>query len=122
VARPQFLGEIVADADRLLAQVRVARRTLAAGSVEAAALVAAAGLLSRVLCQDVERKDLGPAIQQGTAPDRVVSIHDPEMRHGRTRASKRFDGGGPLGDGRRRRGHGGATHHRRGRTRWERTR
>src|SRR5439155_4338952 len=25
-------------------------------------------------------------------PDRLVSIHDPEMRHGRKSASKRFDG------------------------------
>jgi len=95
VARQQFLGEIVADADRLLEQVRVARSTRAPGSAEDAALVAAAGLLSRVLCQDVERKDTGPgdvAIRQGTAPDRVVSLHDPEMRHGRKSASKRFDG------------------------------
>ncbi len=97
-ARQQFLGEIVADADRLLEQVRAARRALATGSADDTALVGAAGLLSRVLCQDVERKeteDGGPAsvaIRQGTAPDRLVSIHDPEMRHGRKSASKRFDG------------------------------
>jgi transposase len=97
-ARQQFLGEIVADADRLLEQVRVARRALAAGGPDDTALVGAAGLLSRVLCQDVERKETeggGPtsvAIRQGTAPDRVVSIHDPEMRHGRKSASTRFDG------------------------------
>lgn len=91
-ARQQFLGEIVADADRLLEQVRVARGALVAGSAEDTALVTAAGLLGRVLCQDVERKESGPAIRQGTAPDRLVSVHDPEMRHGRKSASKRFDG------------------------------
>ena len=31
-------------------------------------------------------------IRQGTATDRVISVHDPEMRHGRKSASKRFDG------------------------------
>ena len=92
VARQQFLGEIVADADRLLAQVRVARSALEPGSPADTALVAAAGLLSRVLCQDMERQEAGPVIRQGTAPDRVVSLHDPEMRHGRKSASKRFDG------------------------------
>ena len=92
VARQQFLGAIVADADRLLEQARVARGGLVAGGAEDTALAAAAGLLSRVLCQDVERKETGPAIKQGTAPDRLISIHDPQMRHGRKSASKRFDG------------------------------
>jgi hypothetical protein len=91
-ARQQFLGELVADADRLLAQVRVARGTLAPGSAADTALATAAGLLSRVLGQDIERQEAGPAIRQGTAPDRVVSIHDPELRHGRKSAAKRFDG------------------------------
>jgi hypothetical protein len=91
-ARARFLAGLVADADRLLAQARVARSTLPAGSPDAAALVEAAGVLSRVLCQDVERKEPGPSIVDGTAPDRLVAVHDPEMRHGRKSASKRFDG------------------------------
>src|SRR5262249_23731604 len=70
----------------------VARGALAAGSAEDSAVAEAAGLLSRVLCQDVERKESGPVIRAGTAPDRVVSVHDPEMRHGRKSATKRFDG------------------------------
>jgi hypothetical protein len=91
-ARERFLAEIVADADRLLERARVARGALEAGGVQDAALVEAAGLLSRVLCQDVERQEAGLAIRVGTAPDRVVSVHDPEMRHGRKSARKRFDG------------------------------
>jgi hypothetical protein len=91
-ARQQFLSELVADADRLLERVRIARGALAAGSAEDTALATAAGLLSRVLGQDIERKETGPAIRQGTALDRLVSIHDPEMRHGRKSAAKRFDG------------------------------
>jgi Transposase DDE domain/Transposase domain (DUF772) len=91
-ARERFLGGIVADADRLLERARVARGALAAGSVADTAVAEAAGLLSRVLCQDVERRESGPVIRSGTAPDRVVSVHDPEMRHGRKSARKRFDG------------------------------
>jgi transposase len=90
--RRRFLGEIVADADRLLAQARVARTELTAGSAAETALLEAAGLLSRVLVQDVERREDGPAIKQGVAKDRLLSVHDPEMRHGRKSASKRFDG------------------------------
>lgn len=92
VARDQFLGEIVADADRVLEQAREARGLLAVGSAEEVALVVAAGLLSRILCQDIARKETGPAIKEGTAPDRLISLHDPAMRHGRKSASKRFDG------------------------------
>jgi transposase len=98
VAREHFLGELVAEADRLLEQVRVARGRLEVGSVADATLAEAAGLLSRVLAQDIDRKTrpdgppTGVAIHQGTAPDRLVAIHDPEMRHGRKSASKRFDG------------------------------
>jgi transposase len=91
-ARRRFLGEIVADADRLLEQARVVRSGLAPGSTAEATLVEAAGLLSRVLLQDVERREDGPAIKEGVAPDRLLSVHDPEMRHGRKSASKRFDG------------------------------
>ncbi len=90
--RRRFLGEIVADADRLLEQARVARSDLEAGSAAEATLLEAAGLLSRVLIQDVERREEGPAIKQGVAKDRLLSVHDPEMRHGRKSASKRFDG------------------------------
>lgn len=50
------------------------------------------GLLSRVLVQDIERREDGPAIKEGVAKDRLLSVHDPEMRHGRKSASKRFDG------------------------------
>ena len=51
-----------------------------------------AGLLSRVLCEDIERREDGTAIKEGVAKDRLLSVHDKEMRHGRKSASKRFDG------------------------------
>jgi hypothetical protein len=90
--RRRVLGEIVADADRLLELARQARTELEAGTPAEAALLEAAGLLSRVLVQDVERRADGPALTQGVAEDRLVSVHDPEMRHGRKSARKRFDG------------------------------
>jgi Transposase DDE domain/Transposase domain (DUF772) len=90
--RRQVLGAIVADADRLLELARQARTGLEAGGAAEAALMEAAGLLSRVLAQDVERRADGPGLQRGVARDRLVSVHDPEMRHGRKSASKRFDG------------------------------
>jgi hypothetical protein len=91
-ARARFLADLVADADRVLEHARRVRSTLPAGSAAEAAVVEAAGVLSRVLGQDIERTGSGPAIVEGTAPDRLVSVHDPEMRHGRKSASKRFDG------------------------------
>lgn len=90
--RRRLLGEIVADADRLLEQTRVVRSGLEVGSAAEATLVEAAGLLGRVLVQDIERREEGPAIKQGVTKDRLLSVHDPEMRHGRKSASKRFDG------------------------------
>jgi len=157
--RKRFLGQIVADADRVLEQARVTRERLEAGSPEDQAVAHAAGLLSRMLLQNIERKATvrrdtpalteqtpaskpgGPPesrptsvpeptaavegaptaqtaaepeasaasaepsaadplearledvdIKQGVAPDRVLSVHDPDMRHGHKSASKRFNG------------------------------
>jgi transposase len=56
-------------------------------------VVEARELLNRILDQDVEDGDDGtPGIRQGVARDRVVSIVDPEMRHGRKSHSQRIDG------------------------------
>lgn len=91
-ARRRLLGEIVLDADRLLARVREVVAALASGSEAEARLVEVAGRLSRVLGQDVERQADGPALKDGVSKDRLVSVHDPEMRHGHKSARKRFDG------------------------------
>jgi hypothetical protein len=90
--RRRLLQLVVADADQLLERVRQARGQLPAGSPEETALVEAAGLLARVLAQDIERQDDGPALKQGVAEDRMPSVHDPEMRHGHKSKRKRFDG------------------------------
>jgi hypothetical protein len=51
-----------------------------------------AALLERLLSQDIERREEGARLKQGVSPDRVVSVHDPEVRHGRKSATRRFDG------------------------------
>jgi transposase len=74
--------------------VEVARRLLVAtaGNDE---LADARVLLERIIDQDVEEAPAdggGPGIRQGVAADRVISVVDPEMRHGRKSSSKRVDG------------------------------
>jgi transposase len=50
-------------------------------------------LLTKVLGDDVVTDEEGQSqIGQGTAPDRIVSITEPEMRHGRKSKAQRFDG------------------------------
>jgi transposase len=50
-------------------------------------------LLTKILGDDVVTDDHGnPQIGEGTAPDRIISITDPEMRHGRKSKSKRING------------------------------
>ncbi|HLB00298.1 MAG TPA: transposase, partial [Bacteroidota bacterium] len=64
-----------------------------AESAEAAEIFKASELLARLLAQDVRRTDTGrPEIVQGVAPERIISVHDTEMRHGRKSSSVRFDG------------------------------
>jgi len=87
VARKAHLGDLLELAATLLGSA-AANKELAADPEVAEA----AGLLSQVVLQDVEATEEGPAIRQGVAPDRVVSHSDPEMRHGRKSASRRFDG------------------------------
>ena len=91
-ARRAFLHALVADADRLLDDARQVLAGLAADEPEPAGVREAADLLAQLLNQDIERRDHGAAIRDGVSPDRVLAVHDPEMRHGRKSAAKRFDG------------------------------
>ena len=91
-ARAGLLGEIVADADRLLEVVRRAQGALPEGSPERQGIVAAAELLGQLLLQDVERAGDVIGLKDGVSKDRMVSVHDPEMRHGHKSRRRRFDG------------------------------
>ena len=90
--RQAFLGAVVSDADRLLDSARQAQARFDPESSERRQLVDAAQLLAQLLLQDVERTEEGPALRDGVSRDRIVSVHDPEMRHGHKSSSKRFDG------------------------------
>jgi hypothetical protein len=91
-AKRAFLKGIVADADQLLEIVREYQSEEPAGSANRKKIVEAAGLLGQLLLQDIERKEDGAAIKEGVSKDRIVSVHDPEIRHGHKSSSIRFDG------------------------------
>lgn len=83
-ARKALLQELVEAAGLVLAEVNGSDDDAVAGP---------AGLLGQVIGQDLELDDHGDlAVRDGVAPDRVISHSDPEMRHGRKSASRRFDG------------------------------
>jgi transposase len=50
-------------------------------------------LLTKILGDDLVTDEQGtPHIGEGTAPDRIISLTEPEMRHGRKSSAHRFDG------------------------------
>ena len=50
-------------------------------------------LLTKILGDDIVTDEEGQSqIGQGTAPDRIISLTEPEMRHGRKSKAHRFDG------------------------------
>ena len=91
-ARAGLLAGIVGDADLLLELSRQAQGGLPEDSAERQRIVDAAELLGRLLLQDVERTDDGVSLKDGVSRDRMMSVHDPEMRHGHKSSSRRFDG------------------------------
>ena len=95
-ARRALQAGVVADADRLLELSRQAQGELAEDSAQCQQIVAAAELLGQLLLQDIERKssdgDDGVSLKSGVSKDRMVSVHDPEMRHGHKSSRRRFDG------------------------------
>jgi hypothetical protein len=88
--KEQLLRAMVQDGRRLLSGAEKAEEQY---PEQAEGIEAAAALLKRLITQDVEEKPEGGCqVKEGTEKDRVVSVHDPEMRHGRKSASKRFNG------------------------------
>jgi len=90
-ARNEFLTGIVVEARRLL---RLAAPAVAEGNE---AVREAAWLLEPLLLQDVAESAASggrptASLKEGHEPGRMPSATDPEVRHGRKSASKRFDG------------------------------
>ena len=96
--RIAFLTGLVMDVRRalglsrsMLASVDEAAAAMRSGSVDA--IGSAAALLEQLVTQDIEVGGDGQAhLKKGVAKDRIVSVHDPEMRHGRKSKRTRFDG------------------------------
>lgn len=84
-ARRELLASLVRDARRAVEQV--GNEASASGELKEAAQ-----LLQLVAEQDIEEKDGRIDIKQGTARDRIISVTDPEMRHGHKTASTKVDG------------------------------
>jgi len=92
-ARNAFLSGVVGDGRRVLQVAKEAVARHGAESEAASSISSAADLLCTLLIQDVKETPEGKAeIRQGVAKDRIVSITDPEMRHGRKSSTQRFDG------------------------------
>jgi hypothetical protein len=48
--------------------------------------------LRELIGQDLDVPDGVPRLHRGTRSDRILSVQDPEMRHGRKSAHQRSDG------------------------------
>jgi hypothetical protein len=84
--RAAHLKELVEDAEAVLQLVADER-------IDDAEVLASAWLLTKILGDDIVPDEQGdPRLGQGTAPDRIISVTDPEMRHGRKSKAQRFDG------------------------------
>ena len=94
-----FLAGLVADTERVLELAKRAEQSVAGDDKRREQLRRASEIMRQLLLQDVEEKPDdegdgggGKRLRQGTSAERICSIHDPEMRHGRKSASVRFDG------------------------------
>jgi transposase len=86
--REGMLTRVAQDAERCLRAV-----TAEPGLAEGPVVAEAVGLLRELIGQDFDIDDDGvPRLRRGVAPDRIISVIDPEMRHGRKSQAVRFDG------------------------------
>ena len=84
-ARKEHLQGLVADAHSVL--------ELALEDAEDEEVRSLGWMLSKILGDDISFNEKGEAeIAQGTAEDRIISVTDPQMRHGRKSSAQRFDG------------------------------
>ncbi|MGB3906795.1 MAG: IS1182 family transposase [Anaerolineae bacterium] len=91
-ARNRFLHGIVTDAEEVLELAAAAQSRMAEREQESEHLEGAGALLRQLITQDVETCEGGSTLKEGVARDRIVSVHDPEMRHGHKSKSNRFEG------------------------------
>jgi hypothetical protein len=86
--RERMLTRVAEDAERALRAVEQAE-----GLLEDETVKDAHDLLRELIGQDFDIDDDGiPRLHRGTRSGRILSLHDPEMRHGRKSRHQRFDG------------------------------
>ena len=91
--RQVVLDSLVADCRRILLLASQQISILSQDSQTAQNILTASELLRKLLVQDIRETTPQKAeIIQGVAENRIISVHDPEMRHGRKSAAQRFDG------------------------------
>lgn len=89
-AKLEALRELLAQVERL--ETWVKKRL---GKVSDDSVKKALATLKRVVSQDIDPDPEGgggPRIKEGVAEDRLISLSDPDMRHGRKSKTKRFNG------------------------------
>jgi len=91
-SRQAFLQAIVQDAQRLIQVAQEKQANLAKDDPRREQIHQAGQLLGQLIEQDVDLTGEPAQLKDGVNRDRMVSVHDPEMRHGRKSSSKRFDG------------------------------
>jgi hypothetical protein len=78
---------------QVLFQDAEAALELATEQIDDADVRSTGWLLVKIMGDDIAPDDQGqPQIAQGTASDRIISLTEPEMRHGRKSSAQRFDG------------------------------
>jgi len=83
--RKEHLQELVADAHAVL--------EMALEHVEDDEVRSLGWVLSKIIGDDISFDEKGKAeIAQGVAEDRIISVTDPTLRHGRKSSARRFDG------------------------------
>jgi transposase len=86
--RERMLTRVAQDAERALQAVEQTD-----GLLDEQGVGEAHRLLRELIGQDFDSDDDGvPRLHRGTRADRVISVVDPEMRHGRKSQHQRFDG------------------------------
>ena len=86
--RERMLTRVAEDAERALRAVERGD-----GLLDDAAVADAQRLLRELIGQDFDIDDDGvPRLHRGTRSGRIISVVDPEMRHGRKSEHQRFDG------------------------------
>jgi transposase len=87
-ARRRFLQQLVQTAEGLVARVDPREPWSVSPSV-----VEAIAIVGKIIAQDIERDGQGEVrMRQGVAEDRLISVHDPQMRRGHKTQSEAFEG------------------------------